>query len=208
MSGRKLHPEYECIVDNWIYTIVEPLSVFFHNYDMTPNQITTLSLIAGLISIKCLYESIRCIKCSHLGYLAAFAAFFSVSYILDCVDGYYARKYKMTSEFGDKYDHFKDWFINIAVIVVLYKYTTVGTTCTLIIIASLFLSAVHMGCQECLYDKDNDKHGCTLSLLKGLCPTCDSPEDSLRYTRYAGMGSFVLIFIAVLCATVVKHRSE
>lgn len=28
-----------------------------------------------------------------------------IGYFFDCMDGNYARTYKMTSDFGDKYDH-------------------------------------------------------------------------------------------------------
>ena len=65
-TGRKLHPPLECFVDEYVYKIVKPLSLFFREFNVTPNDITTLSLISGLIGLVFLYRSIKCIECSHL----------------------------------------------------------------------------------------------------------------------------------------------
>jgi len=43
--------------------------------------------------------------------LSAFS--YLISYMFDCWDGYYARKYNMESKFGDYYDHVSDMFIGI-----------------------------------------------------------------------------------------------
>ena len=41
------------------------------------------------------------------------AILYLTRYIFDCIDGFYARKYNMTTVFGDWYDHISDILINL-----------------------------------------------------------------------------------------------
>ena len=105
---RKIPKNLENPIDNAIIDICDPLSEFFHYLHFVPNDITTLSLIFGILSVLLLYR----------GQTIASVVFYFISYIFDCCDGYYARKYKMCTKLGDIYDHFKDWTVNIMYIYV------------------------------------------------------------------------------------------
>ena len=95
---RKIPPKYDNPIDNIFYDFVDPTLPIFHNMNFTPNGITTLGLLFGLAACCSLYNK----------QFVPFAIMYLISYYLDFMDGAYARKYKMTSEFGDWYDHIKD----------------------------------------------------------------------------------------------------
>ena len=106
---RKLKEEYENPIDNLIYIIVEKLDPIFYRLNFTPNIITTLSLITGLLSGYYFYkDNILCIP------------LYILSYILDCSDGYFARKYNMVTTFGDYYDHISDVIKSIVIFYIIY----------------------------------------------------------------------------------------
>ena len=101
---RKLPNELENPFDNLVYVFVERLSPLFYHFGLTPNSITSLSLLCGIYSAFLLFK-----KSYFLSIL-----FYLISYIFDCLDGYNARKYKMMSKFGDYYDHISDTFFLIS----------------------------------------------------------------------------------------------
>ena len=79
---------------------------------LTPNQITLLSLLCGLL----------CAGCFSLGAhnLEVIGAFFLVaSYTLDNCDGEVARIKNMSSEFGAKFDDMVDWMVDASFFVAL-----------------------------------------------------------------------------------------
>lgn len=72
---------------------------------ITPNQITALSLLFGIL----------CAVCFMLGnYIFSIigALFLTISYTLDNCDGEVARFKKMSSEFGAKFDDMVDWMVD------------------------------------------------------------------------------------------------
>jgi len=148
---RKIPPEMEHPIDNININIGASLSPYFKNLNFTPNTLTTISLITGLLSVYCYTQQ---------NYIYS-AILYYISYMFDCWDGYYARRYKMISKFGDKYDHIKDIVVGLLIFWVLYKnyrkldnwqaYLPFG------IIILTFISTVHLGCQEKYYQDDNDK---------------------------------------------------
>lgn len=84
-----------------------PLVVFFLRYPITPNQITTLSLLVGLGAAVCFLENNY--------YIRLIGAFlFVLCYLLDNCDGEVARIKDMSSKFGDHYDTFVDWIVHTA----------------------------------------------------------------------------------------------
>ena len=95
---RKIPEESDNPIDNFILKIVDPLCPLFKALHFTPNGITTISLVFGLLSAYLLYK----------GHPYLFGITFFISYFFDCMDGYYARKYNMVTRFGDIYDHVKD----------------------------------------------------------------------------------------------------
>lgn len=105
-AGKKLLPEHQDVVDFQLDKLVVILNPIFKSINFTPNHITTLSLIFGLITLYLLWKK-HCV-------LAGVSYF--ISYFFDCQDGNYARTYKMYSEFGSLYDHISDAVIIIGLI--------------------------------------------------------------------------------------------
>ena len=175
-------------IDNILIDICENLCEFFNKTGHTPNILTTYSLFTGLIS--CYFLNNR--------KLLLFSVFYLLSYFFDCADGHYARKYKMTTKFGDMYDHIKDSFILLLVLIISYKNASHNITKPMIFILILFtgLSLFHFSCQEnnCdveFKDKDND----TFKPVMCLC----SNRNHIYWSRYFGAGTFVMIFISLVC---------
>ena len=79
---------------------------------ITPNQITFLSLIFGLLCASCF-----CLGSYKLGVIGSF--FLVISYILDNCDGEVARIKNMSSEFGAKFDDAVDWIVDASFFIAL-----------------------------------------------------------------------------------------
>lgn len=187
MSGRKIEHIHENPIDNILIDLSEPTSNFFKQYNFTPNHITTIGMIIGILSFFCIYKRY---------YVLAFILFW-ISYFFDCLDGYYARKYKMTSKFGDYYDHIRDVVVTGSILVIIYlrldkKYKFPYILTMFAVILSM---CTHFGCQE---RKAHDKsHNDCLSIYTGLCLN----EDYINISRFFGCGTAILfmsIFILVL----------
>lgn len=84
-----------------------PVVAFLLHFPVSPNQITTLSLIAGLGAAACFLENSYYIKLVG-------ALLFVVCYLLDNCDGEVARIKHMSSQFGNYYDTFVDWIVHTA----------------------------------------------------------------------------------------------
>src|SRR5271170_5115362 len=96
--SRKLPREIENPIDNMIVDFCDKLNPYMKEINIIPNHLTTLALICTCISFYYIYYDNF-----TLG-----ALFFGIAYIFDCMDGNYARKYDMVTEFGDWYDHLVD----------------------------------------------------------------------------------------------------
>lgn len=196
---KKIPDEIDNPIDNLLIQFADYLCPFFKQMGHTPNMITTYSLITGVLSVYFLYK----------GYPFVFALLYMISYFFDCMDGHYARKYQMTSREGDLYDHIKDISVYIILIYVVYiKYRKVIKPIDLIVlITTLFLCMVHIGCQQKYLQKENDDE--TLDLTKHLC----SSQDMIHYTKWVGMGTFIVISILLIllihqrCANFIKERT-
>ena len=191
---RKIHRHYENPIDNYFIDLAEYFSTFFYSLNMTPNHLTFLSLIFGILSIYYLYK-----KSLYL-----FGIMYIISYWFDVADGYYARKYDMVTDFGDKFDHFKDLVINITIAFLLI-YNNYNNPHVFIIVSILllfiFLSFIHLGCQENIYDPGNIKNESgTLTVLRGFC---EDPHDNIHYTKYFGCATYIIIF--VLCVIFLEN---
>ena len=120
-----------------------------------------------------------------------------LSYICDCMDGYYARRYDMTSQCGDWLDHLSDWALGAALFACIaftpspFKYTKL-----VLYILSLLLMSLHFKCQETFIGGSSDSID---FITKPL--TCNKPEQKLPYTRYAGAGTFY----AVACGIILSY---
>lgn len=182
---RKIIPNYDGPLDNIFIEISEMTTPYAHSAGITPNMITTLSNITCIITVLLLLNSNY--------YWAAF--FILVSYYFDCMDGHMARKYDMVTVFGDYYDHISDLTKIVVVLATLYyidsnKFFKVFP----IIILMGVMMAVHMGCQELLYE-NNESY--TLEPTKELCPVKNKTDDNMvqnvmESTKFFGCGTFYL----------------
>lgn len=185
---RKLPPCLENPIDNLIYFIVSIISPWFHDVGFTPNMITSLSLLCGVYSAALIMK-----KC----YLWAMALYF-IAYVLDCLDGYNARKYKMVSKFGDYYDHLSDLLKIVLIMAAFYNVDSKLFIWILpiILLEFVFLS-IHFGCQEVYYDQQDDSD--TLSFI-GIKLTSNKivAAQLLCWTRIFGSGSFTLMLMIIM----------
>jgi phosphatidylglycerophosphate synthase len=201
---RKIKAKYENDIDNFFIEISEILSPYFKKLNMTANDITTLSLIFGLISIYYLY--IDSYNYSALFYL--------ISHLFDVMDGYYARKYKITSKFGDLYDHFKDIIVGILLysllIYKIYYHNSDYLIYYLIIIIVSFINMnIYLGCQENISNKNkkiNNHDENFLDFHKYLCK--DNPKQKIQFFKYFGCGSFILIIsLLIISIQFICHKN-
>ena len=145
-------------------------------------MVTTLSLITGIISAYMIHKK---------NYKIAGILFF-IAYYFDCVDGKLARKYNMTSKFGDYYDHISDIIKFLLIMYVLYKdnYTRFKNF-SIIIILLVILCLFHLGCQQGIYnDTGKESESPTLDVLK---PSKESSLLNINNTKYFGCGTFYII---------------
>lgn len=188
---KKIPDEIDNPIDNFLISFSEYLCPIFKKMNFTPNGITTLSLFFGLASIYYLYYE----------NMIGFSITYFISYFFDCMDGHYARKYKMITKFGDLYDHCKDFLIYFLILVIVYqKYRKVITFPILFIFfLSLFLMFLHLGCQQkfyCKSDKDTKEtlEPETLDTFQTLCKN----KSWIYFTRFMGCGTFVVISIFLI----------
>ena len=180
-SGRKINSNIDNPIDNILIGLCEPLSILLNKYtNITPNIITTIGLIIGLVCVYCL---------NHQYYLISIPLYW-ITYFLDCLDGYYARKYNMTSNLGDYYDHFRDIIITCLIFVVLFtkmsKYNYEYIFAFIFVLFAICMM-IHFGCQEA--NSHNTKHDYLLSYFTKWC----AGKHYINYTKYVGCGTFTLI---------------
>jgi phosphatidylglycerophosphate synthase len=181
---RKIPKEMENPIDNILINIADTTSPFHKNLGATPNILTTISLILTIISAIFI----------HLNYYKLAAIFYFISYYYDCMDGFFARKYNMVTEFGDYYDHITD-ALKILVIggVVFYKIKSKIVGPTIFFGILWLIMNVHMGCQEEYYNSEKSK---SLAILKNFC--FGSPNEMMQYTKFFGVGTVQLLLTAFI----------
>ena len=176
---RKIHSQFENPIDDILISLCEPVSIWLHeNTNTTPNIITTIGVFFGALAIYNLLEK---------RYIHAFI-FYWISYYIDCLDGYYARKYDMVTIFGGYYDFIRDIIVNLSLVGIIFteiKSEKSRLFFTVVMIMSYFLMLIHMGCQERMYNDDTSAIG----ILKHLC----RHETDIHHTKYVGCGTIVLI---------------
>ena len=182
MDGRKINSDQENPIDDILISLCDPLSDVLRRLFpwLTPNMITTVGMLFGFLTFYFILKH---------NYVLAFCMFW-ISYFLDCLDGYYARKYKMMSKFGDFYDHIRDVLVTGSIIILIFiKLQTkpLKATFTVMTLLFLFVFLMHMGCQE-KNSKIKD-HNHSLSPLQNLC----KQEEWIHQTKYVGNGTFILI---------------
>ena len=180
---RKIEKEYENPIDDIVLDFVDDTEKYFKEMDMTPNHITTLSLLTGCIAAYFFYKGDKLFTIFML----------AISYYFDCMDGHYARKYKMETEFGDYYDHFSDIakFSLVGYIMYIQNKDKFYTILPVMIIL-LMLTLLHLGCQEKIYSTDVDQP--LLGKLKNICLN----KKWINTTKYFGCGTQMLIFMLLI----------
>jgi phosphatidylglycerophosphate synthase len=165
----------------------------FYELGFSPNMVTTLSIIFGILAAYFIMK----------GHFIIASIMWLISYYLDCVDGKLARKYNMISEFGDYYDHIGDIFKIIIIFYALFnsnpkRKTSANQKLYLIIyFIFLFLSAIHMGYQEAVYDKKNESPW--LNFLKVMVTSAyDHPTQIIHVTKYFGCGTAAIVFALLI----------
>jgi len=185
-NDRKFPRNMENPIDNLIIDIGRKTYPFYRKLNLTPNLLTFISLILGLLS-----SYLFVIKNYRLSALTYF-----LSYIYDALDGNYARTYNMATTFGDYFDHIKDLIVNIIFIVDFIKYTNYSNDKLIIIIIVtiiLFLTlSIHLGCQEQWVKKNdpNQVSGYLTSVTKIL--HIGNCTDYIHILKYFGCGTFAL----------------
>ena len=193
---RKIPCDLENPIDNVIYDLSNRMCPFFYKTGHTPNMITTYSLIMGVLSCYFLWK----------GQVVLFGVCYAMSYFFDCMDGHFARKYKMTSKFGDMYDHIKDVAVYLILIIVIYTKCSKNINIPLILLFLVFtyLLIMNTGCQQknCTKDENPDDSK-SLNRTRSLCPN----KDAIKWTRYFGAGSYTL-FLILIISYICYNRTE
>ena len=163
---------------------------------MTPNKLTGISGIFGLLSIYYVYK---------FNYISG-SLLYSISYIFDCFDGNFARKYNMVTNFGDWFDHIKDNTVVLLLIKVIYDKKDISNNIKII----TFIIFIILGILLIIYIDAQEKyyHSKNKILIKSKALEKISffinnfnhilPEQKLKYLKYFGCGSFNLYIIIVL----------
>ena len=174
----KISSNFDNPFDNFLYKIVDTQLDFYYKLYLTPNSITTISLIFGILASYYFYKN----EYNLAGLL------FIIAYYFDCADGKMARKYKMTSKFGDIYDHYSDYFKFGLLFVIMYMKSK--EKCKKIIIPTIILVLLLMiffECQEKIYDKNESTSVLNLNLInKSNC------TKYISVLKYFGTGTFIL----------------
>jgi phosphatidylglycerophosphate synthase len=133
----KLPSELTNPIINIINNVCESSSIILKKYNFSPNMITTLGLIPSYYCIKFTYED----------RFTEAAVMYALYFYLDCLDGFYARKYDMCTQFGDWYDHGTDIIFGITLLYVLHNKCNNGIKLIGSILIILLFTGFHIGCQ-------------------------------------------------------------
>lgn len=193
---RKLPSHLENPVDNLYYYYVEKIADrLYKKKKITPNQITTVGNMFGIIGLYLLYKKL---------YLSS-ALFYVLRYFFDCLDGYYARTHNLVTIFGDYYDHYSDLIIFVSYLFVLFLNNPHLFIYSIVIIAILFIGlCIHLYYQEIYYAHTQEAP--TINMIQKFIPSFIKPknkkdlEQKLKYSRFFGCGTITLtITIIIIC---------
>lgn len=183
---RKVEREFENPIDNIILDIGDITIPYLKNTGHTPNMLTTYSFILGLASLYFLYYN----------KIINFAICFGLSFVFDCWDGHMARKYKMTSKFGDLYDHISDITVGFSLAYITYikfKHKLTYPLIFIIGIMTLFMH-MHIACYQKFYLDSNKKEEESIDFFQNLC----TDKNNIKWTRYFGPGTYTLFAIGLI----------
>lgn len=184
--GFKILSNHENPLDILLTGVASTLNPVFRATGHTPNLITTYSFVTGLLAVYFLYK----------GNVILFSVLFFVSYFFDCCDGSFARKYHLTSKFGDLYDHITDVVVfSLIVVVVILRYRSAIDWLSILLFGGfLTLTLVHLGCQQRNCSPKDCSGEETLDNLKTMC----TDRRHIAWTRYFGTGTFIVVIILLI----------
>ena len=186
---RKIPAEFENPIDNIILIAAEYVCPFFRATGHTPNIITLYSCLCGTFALKAL----------HKRNFPDFLLFWGLSYFFDCLDGHFARKYRMVTVFGDYFDHVSD-AVQAGIAAIIVTSYRPPLMYVILLLASLFLSMKHFGCQQRVYKASDHYDGVSATTLDAYEDLCQRPED-IRWTRMFGPGTLNVVFFVVVWVT-------
>jgi phosphatidylglycerophosphate synthase len=189
MSGKKVPEYYEDPFDNFLGIYVKKLNPYFKKINFTPNGITTLSFLFGLLTIY-MYLDRRYIL-SALSLL--------ISYFFDCMDGNYARTYKMTSKFGSIYDQTTDICVFTLLLYIFIINKNIHSNFKIYSIISIILfgfgTLYYLSCeQKYINNKNNSNQKFIMNIF---VPKCKN-TNSLGLLKYFGTGMLNLLVIIII----------
>lgn len=186
---RKIPHHYENPIDHILLHLCEIVAPWFRKLNVTPNMLTTISNCWVLVCVYSLYY--RDVGIALLS--------FWIAYFFDCLDGHYARKYKMVTVFGDYYDHVSDIAKVISILVVLYILEPRKTVqcLPLLLLGGIGLCS-HLYYQEKHYKAHEMSPTLAITEILGL------PDDEywISYTKWFGVGSFMLLLAVIMVLVV------
>jgi phosphatidylglycerophosphate synthase len=189
-SGNKLPSHYDDPVDIFYKKYIDVINPYFKDAGMTPNMITTISLLFGLLTCYLYYKSHYVL--AGLSYV--------VSYFFDVMDGHFARIYDMGSVFGSYYDSISDNAIALLLLILFYTNKNISFVSKMVIFSIVAIygigTAYHMSCQEKYVKKTNEKNvSVGLAFLDGI--KCHNLEN-MKYTRFFGTGVTTLVISIII----------
>jgi phosphatidylglycerophosphate synthase len=188
----KIPSSYENVFDTMFIDLSYMLSPMFKDNNYNPNMLTTLSVIFGIMAIYCI--EINLFKIGGIFHL--------LSYLFDCLDGVYARRYNMESRFGDYYDHISDFLYSICLVIVLIrKIPYRGKKLLLVISIGVILlisTGIFHGCTQIYLKKNRPEilQSDTLGLLSKAC--YNEPLKVINNLKILSSGSLVIYFFLVI----------
>jgi phosphatidylglycerophosphate synthase len=191
--NNKVPDEYNNDIDTLLYKMSDNVSEHLRKLDcITPNHITTVGLVFGLVSVVFFtrgkwIESIFCLW---------------IYYFTDCLDGLYARKYDMVTSAGDYYDHFRDWIVSGLFFYMIYtnlRSQNQKIVFSILAVITVVTSMIYVGCQERLgeifseYRKvQPEESSPTLQIFKCyLSP--ENPCEIMPFIKHFGPSSVVVL---------------
>lgn len=153
---------------------------FWNRIGATPNVLTTLGLVASILSLYFFYHT-------NSEYAILFLI---VRCYFDYADGLLARKFEQISEIGDWYDHVTDWLYGFGIFAVVYKISDNALFHLSLIGLFTCLYLIHMGCIEKEYIKHSQKET-SISRLRHY-----SVKPELM--KYFDNGTLYLVVIVVM----------
>lgn len=193
-NGRKIKDGIENPVSTLFLRVNDPLLRPMARAGISANMLTFFSLITGLLAVYFVW-----VRKPFIG-----ALFYAASYFFDCSDGCMARYTNTCSEFGDKFDHYKDITVFILLIVAIQVRYPPGVKWWGIFGGLLGLSLIHFGSVERFNrlscGKDHPKNFLNMFSMfsQWVSPgdDCEQLVKTMKVSRWFGDGS--LIFAVVI----------